>query len=568
MWRHLQPYLTWRRAQLWLGLVAAVGLTLCFVPLFDLLGYEFSLVIAVVASLAAGDLAATYPERVRQQQAPFPGARLTIARLSLTTTSLGFSLLVLPLLFISINALRVRNCDYLEGLAFFLLGPVAAVAVASAWGLVIGVTAGGRRRATTLWVLVWLGAIAVELHEGWATPAVRSFGSLHGYFSGVLYDEAVTIPVELVTFRLRDAVEVLALLGLCHWLIDRSELRLRLRGAWGERRRALLPLGAALGAALGVAFAPALGHRRDAEDVAEALGGRARFGRCVVIHADSIDAEAAARVARDCAFRLHQHEQFFDIEFPGELTVYLFADPEQKQELIGAGRTSVAKPWRREVYIQGAQFPHPVLSHEIAHVITAVFGAQPLGVSGRLGGVLVSPGLVEGAAVAAAWDEEELTPHLWSKAMIELGVAPPLESVLGLDFLTLNASRAYVLAGSFSRYLIETHGPARYRQAYRTADPAAAYGRPVVELERQWRRFLEDVELRPGDLELARDRFDRPAVFGKVCAHEVAQLRQRARRCEARENWDQAAQLRRKVVRYSARDASSQYQLARDLARR
>jgi tetratricopeptide (TPR) repeat protein len=549
----------------WQGVTGAAALVLCFVPLLGLLGYELSLVLAVLASLGAGHVAAGYPARVRAQLAPYPGARWTVARLYFACCAYGLSLLAWPLCFAVANAARVRNCDIIEGLGFFVLMPAASVAVASAWGLSFGLATSSRRLSSIAWVAWWLGAIGVKLHEGWATPAIRAFGSFHGYFSGVLYDEAITLPFELLTFRARDALEVVTVLVACTWLIDRSELALRLSAARGRGRVGATVLALAVLVCLGFVAGPTLGHRRDAEDVAAALGGRTTRGRCVLIHPAWVAADDAQRLAADCAFRLHQVEGFFGIESEGELRVFLFSDPDEKQDLIGAGRTSIAKPWRREIYIHGIEFPHPAMKHEIAHVVAGDFGSGPLRISGKAGGILASPGRIEGAAMAAEWDEPELTAHQWSRAMHELDIAPPIDSILGLRFLGINASRAYVLAGSFSRFLIERHGAERFRDTYRTADLEAVYDRPIEQLEREWIDFLDDVPLREGDLDLARVRFAQPAIFDKVCAHEVAQLRDRARREEAAGAWTEALGMRIAIERFSDRDPISRLETARTL---
>jgi tetratricopeptide (TPR) repeat protein len=542
-----------------------VSAVLCFVPLLNLLGYEFSLVLALVSSFAAGHIAAGYPDRVRNQLAPYPGAQGTVVRLYLVVVTMALALLVLPLALISLNALRVQNCDPWEGGLFFLLGPGCSVAVAAARGLVCGLLVNRRRLASLLWLLVWCGSLAAVLYELWATPSVQALGSMHGYFSGVLYDENVSVPWRWVTYRARDFIEVVTLLGGAALLVDRSNLRLRF-GLLSERSAGLLRWLPWAGVALVVAFlAPRLGHRCSTGELARVLGGHRTLGPCELYYPAELSDEDAARLVRDCVFNVEDIQAFFGVELVRPVRVYLFASPDHKQELIGAGRTSVAKPWRGEVYIQGMAFPHPVLKHEIAHVVAATFGASPLQVSGRWGGLLVSPGMVEGAAVAADWRGAELTPHQWSRAMHDLDVAPPMESVLGLRFFGLNASRAYVLAGSFSRYLIDEYGPTRYRQAYRTADVAGTYGRLLDSLELEWLEFLQEQPLRPGDLELARDRFVRPPVHRKVCVHEVAQLRDQAADCAARGDWPGAVALRRRVAEFLPDDATAQWELAEQL---
>ena len=69
------------------------------------------------------------------------------------------------------------------------------------------------------------------------------------------------------------------------------------------------------------------------------------------------------------------------------MTAFFFRDAADKKRLMGAGDTYIAKPWRREVYLQVAAYPHPVLGHELAHVIAGAFGQGPFHVAGPLGGL-------------------------------------------------------------------------------------------------------------------------------------------------------------------------------------
>src|SRR5690606_36972577 len=107
---------------------------------------------------------------------------------------------------------------------------------------------------------------------------------------------------------------------------------------------------------------------------------------------------------------------------------------------------------------------HQVLRHELAHVVAGEFGDPLFGVAARrvLGLPLAfNVGLIEGIAVAADWPDHfvrPLTPHQSVKAMLELGVAPPVEKLLSTGFFQFSAARSYTVAGSFLRFLLETRG--------------------------------------------------------------------------------------------------------------
>jgi hypothetical protein len=221
------------------------------------------------------------------------------------------------------------------------------------------------------------------------------------------------------------------------------------------------------------------------------------------------------------------------------VTVYRFSSAQSKKDLVGAGGTLYAKPWMREIYVQAERFPAPRLRHELAHVFASGFGDPVFGVSlaWRWRGPLLVPqlgmGLIEGVAEAADFGDPDgrATLHQQARAMIALGQAPSLARVMGVGFSAESGARAYVLAGSFCRFLFDRFGADKLRAAYRSAgDFQAVYGLPLAELEKSWLAFLETQPLDARDEARARERFRKPAIFRKVCARELAE-----RVAEARE---------------------------------
>jgi hypothetical protein len=534
-----------RRVRVWGALVAASGAVLCFVPLFDLLGYEFSLALALVGSLGAGLQAAALPEALRAAAPPAASSSVA-ARAIGAASAAAVGLLFVPLVCITCNALRVPNCDLAEGFAFFAVLPLPGVLYAAAVGLACGTTL-PRRRATLAFLALLLGSLGWSLARFWATPAIFAYDPFAGFFPGTLYDEVVEIRAPLLTYRVGTVASTVAILLALVATLD-PELRVRPRRA---RKRPIV-LAAALSAAavaLGVwGFGPELGHRQSGGTIARELGGRVAGRRCLVHYPEALPREDARRLAADCDFRVAQAEAQLGARLPGRLRAFFFADEAQKRDLQGAADTYIAKPWRREVYLQLAEHPHPVLKHEVAHVVAGVFGRAPFRIAARAWGLLPVPGLIEGAAVAVGWERDELSAHQWSRAMLELGIARSAEDVLGLSFLNRVAAQSYTLSGSFCRFLLDRYGARRFRVLYATSDFRRAYGREASALTREWRAFLRTVPLEPADLVAAKARFDRPSLFGKPCAHENAQLRARVRELQSGGNDTGAVQLCERIV--------------------
>jgi tetratricopeptide (TPR) repeat protein len=197
--------------------------------------------------------------------------------------------------------------------------------------------------------------------------------------------------------------------------------------------------------------------------------------------------------------------------------------------MMGASDTYIAKPWRSEVYLQNDSFPHPVLKHELAHVIARRFASWPFYATSSWG--LPVPGLIEGAAVAAAWEgESDASPHEWTRAMADAHLLPSLDAIMGSGFYGQSSSTAYTAAGSFCRWLIEREGIEKFRDVYRDADFQRVYGVSLPALEARWRSYLQTVPVPERIRARAQTRFRRAAIFARACPHETAEALDRSER--------------------------------------
>ncbi|HVV51886.1 MAG TPA: hypothetical protein VHO06_19615, partial [Polyangia bacterium] len=106
------------RPLVWGAVLAALALGLDFVPLYDLLGYDFAFALGMAAALAGVDVGQGAAARARAALGRTPdGAAL--ARVFGEAAALASATLVLPLALGLGNAVRVRNCSFAAGLAFF-----------------------------------------------------------------------------------------------------------------------------------------------------------------------------------------------------------------------------------------------------------------------------------------------------------------------------------------------------------------------------------------------------------------------------------------------------------------
>lgn len=498
---------------------------LAWVPLFNVLGYEFAAAIGLVFGILFP------PFATRLIWGSSGGYLHQFGRVVVG----GWMLCLIPLAVILTNALFVRNCDPLEGFAFYLLIPIITVPYVSA--VVIFWHAALRKRVLLACYLHLLASVLLAAHNLVFHPPVFTYHGLIGFFPGPIYDERVSITVVFVLARLIVFLFSATLLWLAFLIADANStpgaderqpllywLGLWSSGGWTRRdvlqRSVLCLLFAA--SAMVLVRQDTWGLRPTRSSIQRELGGRYETEHFLIYY-DQLarTADDLQQIALDHEFRYNQLRHFFDLEPMTKTGSYVYASPEQKKRLMGARHTAVEDPINHEMHLNDQDFPHPLLKHELAHVFASQIHPVFRG--------SLKMGLHEGIAVAAEWDDGALSIHQWSRAMQELGIAPPVQSVMSAwGFWTESASRSYTQAGSFVRFLVDTYGMSSFGQAFPTGNFRKAYSKPLDSLVDEWQDFLRSVPFGEHERVLAEYRFTRPSILAQPCAHEIAEWSNRA----------------------------------------
>jgi tetratricopeptide (TPR) repeat protein len=489
-----------------------------FIPQFGGPGYESSLAAGLVLPAATALCLAFELARTRATPIEAFGRGLSV----------GFALSMLGLLVVLGHGLRVGICDATWGIELYLLGPMPGALLAGVWGAGIGLLAWRLRAGKRQRALCILGALAaplcgigVSLARFYTSPMVFGFDPFFGYFAGPLYDTVIDAFWTLATYRSGTLLTLLGIGALATHFDDGLIFQ-------GFRRPWLSCVCAAalLGSALFIYEGTSLGHFSTRASIEEALGQSLSGARCDVKYSSGILRRDALLFAKDCDAELRADEAYFEIAGPPRVTAFLFANEGEKGRLMGASGTYIAKPWRREIYVQFSPYPHPVVGHELAHVVAGSFGSGPFRVSGPWHGLIPDPGRIEGVATAASPnDNDDFTLDEWSKTLLDLSLLPPLESVFRLGFLGQNSSTAYTVAGAFVSWFHDKFGATALRRWYGGETVENVTGKSLKELDVAWRADLRRIQVSPALLNEARVRFDRPALFGRHCPRIVDKLK-------------------------------------------
>lgn len=506
-----------------LALCVLEPLAMALVPLLATLGPFRALIDAAILAPFAAALGAV---AVVDQKTESPPAILDAWCKALLQVLFGLALLLsLSLLIGLIGGL----CDPWYGLGFFAFGPLVSLifslAVGVAWAAFLLRIS---RRASRRWLV--FGAFSLPLLSyGYAfarfytSPAIFSFGHFFGYFPGTLYDTDVSLEARHFFFRALTLLWTFALLGF---------------SAGGEvflRRATLARTITALFFAVALAVewhGDRLHFSSSSAVIGETLGAELSGPQCRVVVPRELPRANRERFLFECEFRVQQARTRLGIAAARTLprvVVYLFRSAEEKRLWMGASHTDIAKPWRHELFVEQSSEPHPVLFHEIVHVVAASIGRGPFQVATLdATGLIPNGAVIEGLAVAVAWESREgLTTHQWARSMLDLNLLPHVEELLGPRFTFVRASRAYVAAGSFVRFVLDSKGARFAERLYHSTSLAQALGEPLADVETRWLAFLRRTEVPGYARSLAEARFVGAGVLSQVCPHQVAHLEER-----------------------------------------
>lgn len=489
---------------------------LCFVPLFNLLGYEFCFATSLLAAITGVVLGMTWPIHHRPLLASvFQAGLLSILQL------------IPGLLLICGNALRVRNCDFVAGFEFFALLPIPTALYGTTVGLAANRLFPKLRTAKKfgLGAALLLTPLFGALWGLYSHPPIFVWDHLWSYFAGSIYDEGIQADSRLILFRgitLSRIIVIIVALSL--WEAKNASIL----------KKAFLPF-LLLVALWGIenSVGPKWGFGIQHSDILEELSQTVEVPGMVIHLPTSLAKSKVKALVEDHQFNLEYLLGVLDLPRDSVLNnpihSFVYSDSNHKGRWMGGKNTMVAKPWLNEIHIHGANFPHTVLPHELVHVLAGQFGSRLLGVSARYE-FGVNLALIEGLAEALTPPTTAVDLDHYAKAMRTLKLAPDLRTLLSpTGFWQQSPRRAYTIAGSFVNYLLKEYGIQKFKDVYPRGDFEPAYGKPLESLVGEWESQIDKLPLPEKYKRDAQERFKRPSIFERPCAHVIYSLRREAR---------------------------------------
>ncbi len=489
-----------------LAVTAALSLLLTFFPLIGTLGFEYSIFTAFIMAFISVFLASELAN-VELRSTIF-GQRVS----DRASAIILINLIILAVVYVIglFSSLIKQDCYIKEGTVFFLLIPAVTVFFSTSLGLLTGFVV--KRRGFLLGALILLAIIFYSLWKLYSGLSLFLYNPVIGFFPGPLYDESVPVTQTLVIYR---AITILWGVFLLLLLKVMNGISFQRARAWDFISLAVV----ALALIISYSYQNNIGFSYSRAYVTEHILPGSLETENFVIYYDpgSPEAEYIELIAQDHEWRYKQLSQYLNLGKGAKIRSYIYPDIDTRKKIVGAGETTIANPVHKEIHMIYNSFPHPILKHELVHVMAGDFGTDYLKISPKIG-------LLEGLAVAVDWNGGAYTRHQYSKSMIEKNMAPDIEDIIGFGFWYAPPQVSYTLMGSFSKYLIDTYGIEDFKTLYRTGG-FSVYGKSLGELSAEWQQFLEGVYTPEETRLITESKFSEPSIFEATCPRRVAALK-------------------------------------------
>ncbi|ACF13272.1 hypothetical protein Ctha_0804 [Chloroherpeton thalassium ATCC 35110] len=480
-----------------IAFVALLTLVLSRTPLLNLLGYECSFVLGIALPPTIGLLWLAKQSNALQKW-----------RASLL-------LIVLPPFAMLLNMLFVRNCDYFEGLVFYILGP--AMGSLFAFSLAVAIRSVLEKWQKTAFLLIWLLLLLVPiLHRLYASPQIYFFNHFFGFFAGTIYDKTIVLDARYFIFRFetllfssaffliafRDRISSFPKNELFSKILQRFP-------AWAFLALPLLILGLLL-AGRNESFGIISSHQAIKKTLAPIDSAGLWFA------SPTLPLQKRKYYEKRLRHELQDLQRIIGMATLPKVHIFIYPNSATKKRFTGADQTEFTKIWLNEIHITEEAFERSI-RHELVHILFGAYGIPHLGLS-------TSIGILEGVAVALETPDISWRQHDYAAALFKLDMAPKHpEKLLGaFGFWTGLGSMSYTLMGSLVQFLLEKYGMEKFKQAYAWAAFEEVYQKSPEKLISEWKAWLQEVPISQALENDVRYRFSRKSIFETECPHTVA----------------------------------------------
>ncbi len=448
-----------------LVIIIILNVGLFFMPLTNVVGYEFSAVNGLILSFFGGIVLINLLRSTLIN-------RDDIVSIFKVHFGLFLAIPTVPLLLAIANTYFFQTCPPFDGILFYLVITIPSFII----GIALGYLAYWLlpKFSYIVFILFYLIGLLFPVVEIYLNPQVYFYNSLIGYFPGVIYDEDISISTKLIAYRFLTLLYFLMVIYIVKMIFTIKIFK-----------KFLISFLFAIVAVAFILLKPVFGFSTSFGVLKDELRGELQTEHFTIHYSESIPYKKIENIALHHEYYYKKLRDTLNVEFYEIITSFVFKDDKQKGRLFGAENADVAKPWLNQIYINYKNFDSS-LEHELAHVFSSKFGVTIFKLADWL-----NPAMIEGFAMAIENDYNGNEVHYMAALANNTGYKFPITSLFsGFNFFTKTSSIAYIYSGSFIKYLIDNYGIENLKLVYGDLDFEKYYRRNLESLSQEYYQFL------------------------------------------------------------------------------
>lgn len=498
----MKSIIKWKNyLSLYLLAISLINIALLYFPLFNVFGYEFSVINSMLLVIFSGIYTINfYDAFFKKENNHFTNDLFESALL----------ILLIPFLISVINSIFTGFCSFTDGILFYLVITAPSIVIGISLGLLSTFISD---RFRILWLFIfYFGILLIVFFEIYFNPQVYVYNPVIGYFPGTIYDEGISVSWKLVFYR--------SLNIIFFGYIIKTILRIKRRknSVWK-----MVPILSAFILLIGFyLLSPSFGFSTTKAHLESKLAGTVESDHFIINFDKRIDRKQIKILALNQEYYYQKLRDFFATGLKEKTHTFIFYDDDQKKELFGSQNADVAKPWLNHIYISYRSWEQ-TLKHELAHCFSGAFGSDIFKLAAGL-----NPLLIEGIAEAADGVNDENSLHFLAALAYNSGYKTDIENLFTqYGFFNQASNLSYIYAGSFIGYLIQQKGIQKFKRYYLNGEFNDVYDIQLNSFLENYYSFLKDYN---GELSTwkANYYFGRKSLFRKVCPRAISEDLQHA----------------------------------------
>ena len=366
----------------------------------------------------------------------------------------------------------------------------------------------GRERRVK-WIVATYVALSASLFLQmawtlWSMPQKRITNLLTGFIHGAIYDNGIGVDAGILWSRGSHAFIALSLicLALFHRRLGRG--------------LACTALVLAIGTGWKASQYPSTTHGIAALNE---LMPDIKQSRFFTLHYDKARSNLAPELIDQIFASAEFHSQDIAKQlliYDTRVEIYVYPSRYDKKLWFGGDGTDITDVKTPSVHIIAESWPHGTLRHELVHAMASSFAFYGLGFHPNMA-------FTEGLAVALAPSEEDISLHSGAANIIRSQKVDPVK-LFSPMFWGESGRRAYTVAGSLIKFLIDHYGIAKVKELYAGASWQSTFGKETESVVADWTSFLEQKYADKTQDLTAEALYRYPGLLYDQCPHSKALL--------------------------------------------